>query len=94
IKITTSKGVKTISGTVFGISAITWRNELLFALRKFTGIEIFPRQFYFFSELPATVKINDLVIICFLSIILCIIASLIPSIVASRIQPAKALKYE
>ncbi|HOK04275.1 MAG TPA: FtsX-like permease family protein [Victivallales bacterium] len=83
-----------ISGTVFGISAITWRNELLFALRKFTGIEIFPRQFYFFSELPATVKINDLVIICFLSIILCIIASLIPSIVASRIQPAKALKYE
>jgi len=83
-----------ICGTIFGVSAIVWRNELLFALRKFTGIEIFPKQFYFFSELPAALKIDDLVIIWFISIILCIIASLIPSIAASRIQPARALKYE
>lgn len=83
-----------ICGTIFGIFAIAWRNELMFALRRFTGIEIFPKQFYFFSQLPASVKMDDLVIIWVLSMILCVVGSLIPSIAASKIQPAKALKYE
>ncbi len=86
--------IGTLAGTVFGISAVAWRNDLMFALRRLTGIEIFPRKFYFFSELPAAVKVDDLLVIWALSMVLCVAGSLIPSVAAALIQPAKALKYE
>jgi lipoprotein-releasing system permease protein len=84
----------TIFGTIIGIAAIYWRNEFMFALRRFTGIEIFPKKFYFFSELPASIRLEDLVIIWILSISLCIIGALLPSFCAASIDPAKALRYE
>jgi lipoprotein-releasing system permease protein len=84
----------TICGTIFGICAITWRNEFMFALRRFTGVEIFPKQFYFFSELPAAVKLDDMIVIWFLSMVLCVLGALLPSLTAAMIRPAKALKYE
>jgi ABC-type lipoprotein release transport system permease subunit len=66
----------------------------MFSLRKITGIEIFPKKFYFFSELPAAIKLDDLLVIWTLSMVLCIIGAIVPSLCAASLDPAKALRYE
>lgn len=87
-----------VAGTFFGLllalSVIRWRNEILFALRRITGIEIFPAKFYFFSQLPASVVPSDIILICTVSIILCTLGAFVPAWRASRLDPAKALRYE
>ena len=84
----------TITGSALGLLIIRFRNELLFLLRKVSGIEIFPAKYYFFSELPAKVIPFDLALICISSVILCTVVAVIPSLIAAYFDPAKALRYE
>ncbi len=81
-------------GTGMGLLVIRWRNEILKILRTVTGQEVFPKQFYLFSELPASVNANDLILIICVSITLCTLGGLIPAWRAARLDPAKALRYE
>ncbi|HBC88328.1 MAG TPA: hypothetical protein DCZ94_15355 [Lentisphaeria bacterium] len=84
----------TFCGTLLGIAVIHWRNGIMHAVSSLTGMELFPKKFYFFSELPARIVTGDLVLICVVSIILCTIGALIPAWRAARLDPAKALRYE
>ncbi|MBN1865452.1 MAG: ABC transporter permease [Victivallales bacterium] len=81
-------------GTAMGLLVIQWRNEILKLLRYVSGQEVFPKQFYLFSELPASVNPRDLVMIVCVSITLCTLGGLIPAWRAARLDPAKALRYE
>lgn len=81
-------------GTLLGITIIRWRNEIMYALRIITGIEIFPKEYYFFSELPASVVPQDLLIIGLVSMILCTLGGILPAWRAARLNPAGALRYE
>jgi len=84
----------TFFGTALGLAVIHWRNGILDIVRKLSGQDIFPKQFYLFSQLPASVHIGDLVIIALASIFLCTLGGLIPAWRAARLDPAKALRYE
>jgi lipoprotein-releasing system permease protein len=53
----------TLLGILTGIAVIHWRNELLHAMRVVTGQQIFPKEYYIFSQLPATLNVHDLVVI-------------------------------
>ena len=57
-------------------------------------IEIFPRQVYTFSEMPAQVVPHDVTIICISAFLICSFAALIPAYFAARLDPVKALRYE
>lgn len=82
------------AGYGLGRLAVAYRNEFLHFMRKHTGWELFPAKIYNFPELPALIVPSDLAIICGGSLIICILAGLIPAWNAGRLKPVEALRHE
>lgn len=86
--------IGTVVGLGLGACVIYWRTGILHILSNIFHVEIFPRQFYFLSQLPAQVVPGDVLFISLCSIILCTLGAVIPAFRASRLDPARALRYE
>jgi lipoprotein-releasing system permease protein len=84
----------TLSGLGLGMLLIRYRNEFSQWLARTFGIEVFPRQVYQFSAIPAEVIPSDVAKICIIAFIICSFAALIPAYFAARLDPVKALRYE
>jgi lipoprotein-releasing system permease protein len=84
----------TITGLGLGMTLIRYRNEFSRWLASTLHIEIFPREVYQFSSLPAEVIPHDVAIICISAFLICSFAALIPAYFAARLDPVKALRYE
>ena len=84
----------TLTGLGLGMTLIRYRNEFTRWLASTLHIEIFPREVYQFSELPAQVVPQDVWIICISAFLICSFAALIPAYFAARLDPVKALRYE
>ncbi|HXF11355.1 MAG TPA: ABC transporter permease [Desulfuromonadaceae bacterium] len=83
-----------LSGLGLGILAVTYRNEFLHFMNRMTGWELFPSSIYGFSELPAIIDRQDILIICGCSFVICILGGVLPAIRAGRLKPVEALRYE
>jgi len=81
-------------GYGLGILAVAYRNEFLFLMRKATGFELFPASIYGFSQLPALVVPGDVAVICGGSLVICVLAGMLPAWSAGRLRPVEALRYE
>lgn len=84
----------TLTGLGLGMALIRYRNEFSHWLANTLHIEIFPREVYQFSEIPAQVVPYDVTVICISAFLICSIAALIPAYFAARLDPVKALRYE
>ena len=84
----------TLTGLGLGMTLIRYRNEFSRWLASTLHIEIFPREVYQFSEIPAQVVPQDVWIICISAFLICSLAALIPAYFAARLDPVKALRYE
>jgi lipoprotein-releasing system permease protein len=63
-------------------------------IEKAVGLDLFPADVYYISELPSKVVWNDVFVIGGVALVLAFLATLYPSWRASRVQPAEALRYE
>ncbi len=84
----------TATGLGLGMTLIRFRNEFSHWLSSTLHIEIFPREVYQFSNIPAEVVPGDVLKICLAAFVICSLAALIPAYFAARIDPVKALRYE
>jgi len=82
------------SGVTLGLFAIYMRNDFLHFMNRLTGFELFPASIYGFSELPALIIPSDIVIICGGSLLICLMASILPSRHASKMNTVQALHHE
>jgi lipoprotein-releasing system permease protein len=84
----------TLTGLGLGMVLIRYRNEFAHWLASTLHIEIFPREVYQFSEIPAQIIPQDVTVICISAFLICSVAALIPAYFAARLDPVKALRYE
>lgn len=83
-----------IAGFALGLLAVHYRNEFLHFMRRTTGFQLFDESIYNFSDLPALIVPHDIAIICGGSLLMCLIAGLIPAWNAGRLKPVEALRHE
>jgi lipoprotein-releasing system permease protein len=84
----------TLTGLGPGMTLIRFRNDFSHWLSSTLHIEIFPREVYQFSQIPAEVIPSNVVKICIAAFSICSLAALIPAYFAARVDPVKALRYE
>jgi lipoprotein-releasing system permease protein len=90
--------IQGVLGTSLGIAAGLWvlryRNDLLRFLSREFRLELFPKELYHLSEIPAVVYSSDLVLIAAAALIICTLAGMVPAMRAAGLDPVAALRYE
>jgi len=86
--------IGSVTGVALGTLVICFRNDILHMVSRWTGAELFPKEFYYFNELPAHIVPQDVAFIVISSIVLCTLGALLPAWRAARLDPAQALRYE
>jgi lipoprotein-releasing system permease protein len=81
-------------GLGMGLLALAYRNEFLEFMRKVTHSELLPASIYHVYNLPASIQLPDVAVICGTAFLTCILAGLFPAWKASRLQPVEALRHE
>lgn len=84
----TGTGLGYVAGKIF----LYYRNDIRDGLAKYFNIQIFDKSVYFLAEIPAQTQPMDVVIICAVSVVLCLLAAFLPSYFAARVDPAVALR--
>ena len=82
------------AGLVLGLFALHVRNNFLHFMSRWTGFNLLPPSIYGFGELPAKIDPLDIVIICGGSMVICLMASILPAHHASKLKPVEALRHE
>ncbi|MBN8246569.1 MAG: ABC transporter permease [Verrucomicrobia bacterium] len=82
------------SGFVLGMLALHYRNEFLHFMNHRLGFDLFPASIYQFSGLPARIVPGDVAVICGGSLVICLLAGVLPALRAAWLQPVQALRNE
>jgi len=84
----------TLLGAVSGIALALNIDVVVPFIEHVFGIQFLARDVYYISELPSQLLWSDVFVICGVSFVLTLLATLYPSWRASHVQPAEALRYE
>ena len=73
------------AGSLLGWLVIFFRNDALRLVSKWTHMELFPKEFYYFNELPAHIVAGDVLFVVVSSIVLCTVGALLPALRAAAV---------
>ncbi len=83
-------GLGVLSGVLLALNVET----VVPLIERAVGIDLFPADVYYISELPSKLVWTDVAWIGGVALVLAFLATLYPSWRAARVQPAEALRYE
>ena len=84
----------TLAGTILGVLFSHYIESIRIFVSYVFNVEIFPNDIYFLDRMPSEINPVSVVIIFMLALITTVLASLIPAMAISKMDPIKALKYE
>jgi len=86
--------VGTAAGVLFGILLATNLETIVGSLESLFGIKFLAADVYFISDLPAELRVADVVRIGVIALALALVSTVYPAWVASKTAPAEALRYD
>jgi lipoprotein-releasing system permease protein len=82
------------AGTGLGLWITENINEIEMYLSSVTGVTMFPRDVYYFKEIPTNVNATTVALIDVGAVLIAAIFSLLPAWRAARLHPVRALRFE
>ena len=86
--------IGTLSGLILGILGSLYVSDFVAWLENVLNIQFLSADIYPINYLPSQLLGSDLLIVCSISILLSILATLYPAYSAARVDPAQTLRYE
>jgi lipoprotein-releasing system permease protein len=86
--------IGTVAGVLFGILLALNLETLVGGLESVFGIKFLAADVYFISDLPAELRIGDVMLIGSIALALSLASTVYPSWIASKTAPAEALRYD
>ncbi len=84
----------TLTGMVAGILLSLNLEDIVKFMEATFGIKFLAADVYFISDLPADLRVKDIVQICSIALALALLSTLYPAWRGARTSPAEALRYE
>ncbi len=86
--------IGTALGTALGVLLAFNVGRIVAGIEQLSGIKMLDPAVYLLSELPSEVRFHEVLAIALVSLLLALIATVYPSLRASAIRPAEALRHE
>jgi lipoprotein-releasing system permease protein len=86
--------VGTVCGLGLGLVVAQNVEPIRKGLSWLLGVNLFPSEFYFLSQLPSRVEPHDVAMVAVMTLALSLAATIYPSWRAARLDPVEALRYE
>lgn len=84
----------TLAGLGAGFGLLAVRNDVILAISRAMGRQATLEEFYQFSRLPSHTSPGDIALIVVFTIVISILAGLLPAWKAARLKPVEALRNE
>jgi lipoprotein-releasing system permease protein len=81
-----------ILGSVLGFVITVNLSNLVLSIENVFDITLYQPEVYFLSEIPVDIIWSEILIICFIAVILSMFSAFIPSYNATKINPSELLK--
>jgi lipoprotein-releasing system permease protein len=81
-------------GTILGVTITTYINPIEHGLALLTGQDIFPRDIYYFKNIPTDMQPLTVILINVGAVSIAVLFSILPALRAALLHPVRALRYE
>jgi lipoprotein-releasing system permease protein len=81
-------------GTAAGVALTVYINQVEHFLSSLTGSQVFPRDVYYFKEIPTDIQPLAVLLVNVGAIGIAVLFSILPALRAALLHPVRALRYE